>query len=173
MPSEYRPTGIFHDTLWRDGRVVLDRGWRGNLVVDRCRELLAAFLRGDKVVGIQQLLVGRGLREWDESPPDPPVRKDQRLVDPSPFAVSLLRTPISYLGVTGEPVAGPTPRLRIEVKLAAGQPPVRGSSDAYPLREFGLFGRVGRTDFMINYVRHPVIRKRATDTLVRTVELTL
>ncbi len=171
--AEYRPQGIFRDRLLRPGGSVRDLGWRHNLVVDRCRLLLAAFLRGDGALGIQSLRLGRGLAEWDQTPPPPPARGDQQLVDPTPFVVPLAAEDIVYLDVVGEPTAGPTHRLGISVTLAPGQPPPPDGETAYPLREFGLFGDLGGEDFMINYVRHPVIHKQAGDTLERTLELTL
>ncbi len=171
--AEYRPTGIFHDRLLRPGGPVRDLGWRCNLVVDRCRELLAAFLRGDSPLGIRSLRLGSGLAQWDETPPAPPARVDQQLVDPSPFVVPLAAEDIDYLDAAGEPTTGPSHRLGVSVTLDPGQPPPLPNETTFPLREFGLFGSLGGEDFMINYVRHPVIHKEAGDTLVRTLELTL
>jgi len=43
--------------------------------------------------------------------------------------------------------------------------------NTYPLREFGLFGIFAGQPFMINCVRHPVIYKDLSATLVREIKL--
>jgi hypothetical protein len=171
---EFRPRGGFYDRLLRPGAPALVPGWRSNLVVDRCRELLAAFLRGDGgALGIHALRLGRGDAAWDEGAPPPTDRGDQALVDGAPFEIALDETDFEYLDAAGNPVAGPTPRLRLTVTLDPGQPPIPGGETSYPLREFGLFARLDGEDYMINSVRHPVIHKQAEDTLERTIELAL
>ena len=107
--------------------------------------------------------------KWVVSPP--PQRSDEALVDPRPTRLPVSSEQIQYLTLTGEPSDEPTSRIQVTVTLEPGQPPVPRRRDSYPLREFGLFARMARRDFMIDCVRHPVIRKRADDTLVRTVRL--
>jgi hypothetical protein len=144
--------------------------WHSNRIVTGCRLLLAAFMRGDEPLGIQQLKVGRGLAAWDGEPPGPPPPSTQELADPEPFVVAVDPSAITYLDATGASTTGPTNRLQIEVTLAAEEPPPDDES-GFPLREFGLFGTLGGEEYMINYVRHPVINKQAGDTLTRTIRL--
>ena len=163
--------GYYRDRILAAQVREVDRGWRPNLVVDRCRVLLAAFMRGDRSTGIRFLLVGRGLPEWDETAPPPPQRSDEALLDPRPVRLPVGIEDIQYLNVAGELSAEPTARIQVSMTLEPGQPPIPARQESCPLREFGLVGRMGRQDFMIDYVRHPVIHKRADDTLVRTIRL--
>jgi hypothetical protein len=39
------------------------------------------------------------------------------------------------------------------------------------LREFGLFGQLAGSDYMLNSIRHPVIHKDGDATLIRVVRL--
>ena len=163
------PQGRYRDRLLAPGgRVLLDRGWRSNLIVDRARFLIAGFMRGDAPGGITLLRLGRGLEAWDEAPPPPPPPATQQLEDPSPFEVALAPEDIEYLDAGGNPDPGPTQRLRIVVTLGANEPP---GEDPFSLREFGLFGSFGGEPYMINYVRHGVIHKPADATLERTIQL--
>lgn len=163
--------GFYHDRWLRpDGRVV-DFGWRSNIVVDRCRFLLAAFMKNDPSNGIQVLKVGQGEENWDNDSPDPPLRTIEQLVDPSPVDVPISSSQIEYLDAAGNPTEGPTHRLRISVILGPGTPPIESGETSYPLREFGLFGQFDSQEYMIDYVRHPVIHKQVDDSLERIVHL--
>lgn len=162
------PRGAYRDRIISAGGRVEDRGWCDNLIVDRCRFLIASFLRGDRSRGIQRLLIGRGLPEWDTSPPDPAPRSTEWLVDTRPFRVRLAPEQIDYLDATGAPSTGPTNRLEVKVELGEDEPP---GEDSYPMREFGLFGQCVGEIYMINYVRHPVIHKPRTARLERTIRL--
>lgn len=164
------PKGIYHDRIITAQGRAIDFGWRSNIIVDRCRYLLAAFMKGDSPNGIQLLAVGRGLESWDQTP-EPPSRTEQQLTDREPYRIPVESSQIEYLDATGAPTAGPTHRLQVTVTLEPGTPPIEDGETTYPLREFGLFGRFGGKEYMIDYVRHPVIRKGADDTLVRTIRL--
>lgn len=167
----YDIKGIYQDHIRRADGTVQMRGWRSNVVVDQCRMLLAAFMRGQaNTFGIEQLLIGQGDPGWDSNPPAPPVRTTTALVDGSPVAVPVAAPNITYLSTAGTVVPGPTPILEITLDLGPGVPPPIGT-DPYPLREFALMGRIGTTDFMIDYVQHPVIHKAAGDALTRTIRL--
>lgn len=171
MKSETWPQGVYRDRLIRAGRVVVDAGWRSNIVVDRCRQLLAAFMKGDAAAsGIQWLAVGRGDADWDTIP-EPPGAGLEQLEDATPVTIPVAAGDLSYLDATGSVVAGPTPRVQIVVTLAPGTPPPEGGGTTYPLREFALFGEFGGEPYMIDCVRHPVVHKGAGDTLVRTIRL--
>jgi len=165
------PKGIYHDRIIRADGELIDLGWRSNIVVDRCRFLLAGFMKGDSSFGIQSIKIGRGAASWDTTSPGPPQAADTDLVDTSPETIAISGADITYLDAAGNVVAGPTHRLEITVTLPAGMPPVPMGLDDYPLREFGLFGAFGVDEYMIDYVRHPVIHKRADDTLIRTIRL--
>lgn len=168
-PQELHPKGFYRDRLTVPDGPVTDLGWRSNLIVDRGRFLLAAFMRGDGPDGIQRLLVGRGSESWDADPPPAAARSTTELTDPSPFEVALAPADIEYLDAAGEPsTTGPTNRLRLVVTLGENEPP---GDDPYPLREFGLFGTHDGDAYMINYVRHGVIHKPADATLERTIRL--
>jgi hypothetical protein len=161
------PYGYYRDRLVTARGHIVDHGWHSNLIVNRARFLIAGFMRGDGAAGIQRLLVGRGLDAWDETP-EAPSRTAHELADPSPFEVPLASAEIEYVDAAGEANAGPTNRLRLLVTLGENEP---AGEDPYPLREFGLFGEFDGEAYMINYVRHGVIRKPADATLVRTIQL--
>jgi len=165
------PQGMYQDQLIRGGRAIHDTGWRSNIVVDRCRQLLAAFMRGDSAaIGVQSIDVGRGNPMWDTTPELPSAGAVQ-LVDTAPVTIPVATTDMSYLDATGNPVPGPPHRLQIVVTLAPAMPPVPMGETSYPLREFALFGVFGGERYMIDCVHHPVVHKAAGDTLVRTIRL--
>ena len=163
--------GSYHDQIITAQGQALDLGWHSNIIVDRCRYLLAAFMKGDRAMGIRLLAVGKGIKSWDIQPPSPPLKTRQRLIDPNPFKIVIKRSQIKYLDPTGNPTNSPTNRIQIIVTIKPGVPPIEGEGDTYPLREFGLFGRFMNKDYMIDYIRHPVIHKQADDKLVRTIRL--
>lgn len=165
------PQGIYQDRLVTAQGQMIEWPWRSNLVVDRCRYLIAGFMCSDEATGIQQIQVGRGLADWDTTPPDPPARTAQQLTDPAPFVLSIESAQIEYLDAAASPTPGPTSRIQVTIRLEPGQPPIGAEETTYPLREFGLFGSFGGEGYMINYVRHPVIHKQPGDTLVRTIRL--
>ena len=165
------PEGKYCDRLIRVSGAVVECGWRSNIVVDRCRRLLAAFMKGDSAaLGIQSLAIGRGDAIWDTAlqAPTPGI---EQLVDTAPVTIPIAAADMSYLDAAGSVTAGPTQRLQITVTMAPGTPPPPASETTYPLREFALFGTFGGERYMIDYVRHPVIHKAAGDTLVRTIRL--
>jgi hypothetical protein len=159
--------GRYRDRLITAQGASSDGGWRSNLIVDRARSLIAGLMRGDAASGIQRLLIGRGLADWDTAP-EAPVRTAQQLADAVPFEVPLDAGDIEYVNAAGVVVPGPTNRLRLVITLGENEPP---GEDPYPLREFGLFGEFEGDLYMINYVRHGVIHKPADATLVRTIQL--
>lgn len=165
--------GIYRDRLIApDGRVVFDSDWKSNVIVLRCRVLLTGFMKNDATAkGIQSLKVGRGDAAWDNlvqlPKPDPNVIA--QLVDNAPFVVPLAKLKLEYLNPTTSDLSlTPTNRLQVTAVLGPGQPAV---PDPFPLREFGLFGQMTATEFMIDYVRHPVIEKDSLMTLERKLRL--
>jgi hypothetical protein len=165
------PDGKYRDRIVRARGDVVDVGWRSNVVVDRCRQLLAAMMKGDAgASGVQFLAVGRGDPAWDLASP-PALASTEQLVDPTPVMLSIAAGDMSYLDASGSPVPGPTPRLQIVVNMPPGTPAPDPGESSYPLREFALFGAFATDDYMIDYVRHPVINKGSGDSLVRTIRL--
>jgi hypothetical protein len=165
------PHGIYRDRLTGPGAWVVELGWRSNIIVERCRQLLAAFMKGDGVTGVERLRVGRGDPAWDGGPPPAAPASTRDLLDPAAFELTVSPAQIEYLDATGLPTAGPTNRIQVTLALGPGVPPPGPGETAVPLREFGLFGALAGTPFMIDYVRHPVIHKAPADTLTRTIRL--
>lgn len=167
--------GIYRDRLLDPGGApVRDSGWRKNLIVLHCRILLSAFLKNEGgALGIQSLQVGRGEAAWDTTPPaaaDPVTTN--ALVDPAPFVIPVASLVLEYLDESDSVVPGPTERVQVTATLGPNQPSPSGSPP-FPLREFGLFGVLGGTPCMIDYVRHPLIEKDGAVTLERKVRLYL
>lgn len=163
--------GMYRDILKdSDHGVIYDSGWHSNTIVDRCRILLAGFMRSDSSSGIQYLAVGRGEEAWDDDGisdiPSTTIALVNQAADPPVADLDFV-----YLNEADNAVAGPTQRIQITATLGPGYPAPLGGGTTYPLREFGLFGSFGATDFMINCIRHPVIHKGPTATLIRVVRL--
>ncbi|HKQ05861.1 MAG TPA: hypothetical protein VJ464_12065 [Blastocatellia bacterium] len=172
--AELTIKGIYRDTLIdAGGRLLSDSGWRSNLIVVRCRMLIAGFMMNEnKTFGIQQMQVGKGSAVWDTTPPVAPLPITETLVDGSPFTLTLGPSLVlQYLDEKDNVLPkGPSTRIQIVATLGPGQPPpVSGTT--YPLREFGLFGKLNDQLAMIDYIRHPVIQKDTSVTLERRVRL--
>lgn len=164
--------GIYRDVIKEPDRgVVFDSGWNNNTIVDRCRMLLAGFMRSDASSGIKHLAVGQGAEAWDDSgiPPTDPAATIALTDQAADTPITTLD--FTYLDDSDNPVSGPTQRLQVSATLDPGYPAPVGGGATYPLREFGLFGTFDSTDFMINCIRHPVIHKGPTATLIRVVRL--
>lgn len=165
--------GMYRDILQGpDGDVRHDSGWTSNTIVERCHVLLAGFMNHDLTNGIQFLAVGRGDAAWDTpaGPPPPPATATD-LVNRFPETIPFDQLDLTYLDLNNEVVAGPTNRLQITATLSEGFPTPPAGLSAFPLREFGLFGNFGGEDYMINYIRHPVIHKDTASSLIRVVRL--
>ena len=168
--------GIYRDRLLApDGAGVFDSGWRSNMIVMRCRVLIAGLLRGEETetpLGIQSLKLGRGVPSWDTSPPASPDPETMtQLVDNTPYVIPRSSLVLRYLTKSNEVSNAPTNRLEVIATLGPGEPSGQNVPSPYPLREFGLFGRLNNTDYMIDYIRHPLIEKDSAVTLERRVQL--
>jgi len=165
--------GAYHDVLHAaDGRLVWDHGWKRNTIVLNCRSLLAAFMGGTPAsLGIQGLRVGQGSDSWDLTSPPTPTPTQTALVDPNPFLVPPGSLQINFL--SGATVTNsPTNRLQIIATLGPNVPSWPDANHASGnLREFGLVGKLGGAETLINYVTHPVIVKDPASTLTRTIWL--
>ena len=165
--------GIYRDILkGENNSIIYDSGWVSNTIMDRCRMLLAGFMKNDPANGVAYLAVGQGLEEWDGKPaedyaPDPTTTTDlENRYEPAISDLELL-----YLDASDNPVVYPTRGLQITATLNPGYPTPPTSQGTYPLREFGLFGSISETDYMINCIRHPVIHKGESSTLIRVIRL--
>lgn len=164
--------GIYRDILKGKGNnTIYDSGWVSNRIVDSCRTLLAAFMKNDQPNGIQYLAVGKGLEEWDTTGAPPADSSVTQLMDPDPFTIDVENLSLVYLKENDEEVEGPTNRLQITATLGTNELPAVLPLSSYPLREFGLFGKFGGKDYMIDCIRHPVIHKDVSATLIRVVRL--
>lgn len=166
------PKGEYLDRLiHEDGRLV-DYGWRPNVIVDQCRQLLAAFLHGQTVSGIQHISLGRGDVSWDSLPYEAPVPSTSSLIDLSPhdIAVADAEMNVSYLDVAGNTTSDVHSRIEVSVTIEGDSLPI-GSGETFPLREFALYGELNSGDYMIDYVRHGVIHIGQGDVLTRRVRL--
>jgi len=165
--------GIYRDILKGDDGIIMhDSGWVSNAIVDRCRILLAGFMRNESSNGIQYLAVGEGLEQWDTTgAPAPNPGSTTDLENRFTPTIPVQDLVLAYLDPNEDEVAGPTHRLQVTATLNPGYPDPIPPGNTYPLREFGLFGQLDSTDFMIDAIRHPVIHKDASSTLIRVVRL--
>jgi hypothetical protein len=164
--------GIYRDVLTNgNGMVVHDSDWKCNAIVDRCRMLLAGFMKNDASQGIRFLAVGSGQETWDVSGAPAPGGAVTHLEHPYNPSIPVGNLELAYLDDHDNEVNSVTNRLQVTATLGPGYPAPLAPLSTYPLREFGLFGRFGATDYMIDVIRHPVIHKDAAATLVRVVRL--
>jgi len=168
--------GIYRDILkGPHGDIIYDSGWTSNAIVDRCRILMTGFMKNDPAVpieGIEYLAVGQGLKAWDTTgapAPDPAAMTD--LVNRYTPTIPLADLDLAYLDGNEFEDPGPTSRLQITATLKPDYPAPIAPLTSFPLREFGLFGRFGGNDYMIDVIRHPVIHKDKSATLIRVVRL--
>lgn len=168
--------GIYRDCLYgADGRLLYDSGWRDNKIVNSCHILLAHLMKGggnnpSKQTGIAFLQVGSGDQSWDASIP---AVDDQTAALTTPYVEKYSLDLIYLQPGSNPPIQSeqPTRCIQASVTLAPNSPSVADGQLAL-LREFGLFGRAGNTEYMIDCVRHPLIQKDSTMTLTRVIRLT-
>ena len=172
--------GIYRDILKdQNNTVIFDSGWVSNVIVNRCRILLAAFMKNDpnkQARGIQRLKIGQGEESWDNDGTPVPDASLTGLLDPAPFSIEAADLEVVYLDNNNLEGHIPNPRLQITATLGTDQPPPPSPGlSFYSLREFGLFGEYidgGEVyEYMIDCIRHPVIRKNVAATLIRVVRL--
>src|SRR3990167_4893510 len=120
--------GKYHDQLRRASGQLLDFGWRSNIVVDRCRDLLAAFLVGTPAQGIQYIALGRGDSSWDLTPPSPPVAGTTTLVDATPVIAAVTDSTVSldFVDAVGAVTATPSHRLQLTLTVTGADFPISG-----------------------------------------------
>lgn len=165
--------GIYRDRLWGPGgELVFDSQWKSNMVVLKGRQLLAGFIKNEATArGIQSMKIGRGLASWDTTPPPlADANTTTQLTDAAPFVVPAPNLNLTYLNDTDVPTLTVTNRVQITAVLGPNLPSP-ATDPPFPMREFGLFGQMNGTDFMIDYIRHPLIEKDGLVTMERKVRL--
>jgi len=165
--------GIYRDILCDlQGNIIEDRGWRSNTILDGCRMLLAGFMGNETAAGITGLGVGQGDANWDTdgtSAPNATTTTD--LINRYNPLIPFSELDVSYLDQNDQVIAGLSTRLQITATLNPGYPVPTAPATSYPLREFGLFADLDGTEVMINNIRHPVLHKEETATLIRVIRL--
>ena len=119
------------------------------------------------------------MEAWDQLSDGPPHPgpEVEALEDSDPYVLGSGTWSLEFLDSDDQHSAVPTSRVQITLTLGESQPPVPEGSTVttYPLREFGLFGVYNDGtedhDYMIDCIRHPVIHKDETATLIRRVKL--
>lgn len=105
--------GIYRDFLkGEDGAIMHDSGWVSNAIVDRCRILLAGFMKNEISNGIQYLAVGQGLEQWDTTgapAPNPATTID--LENQFTPTIPVTELDLAFLDENEAEVAGPTNRI--------------------------------------------------------------
>jgi hypothetical protein len=118
------------------------------------------------------MAVGKGDAAWDTAG-TPPSNPDTTVDLVSRYSPTLPLAPadLAYLDATDQVQQPQSPRLQVTCTLGPGYPAPLPGLTTYPLREFGLFARLGGADSMVNSIRHPVIHKDQAATLIRVVRL--
>lgn len=171
-----------------DNNIILDTGWRSNMIVHGCKLLIALMMSNKNPQGIQYIRFGAGQKVWDGlwNTNNAPYPKEDtlQLEDPTDFRKEFAKNEIQITSVneiinqdgskTYTPATGITNLLRVTVTLEPGFPKPQGTNRSYELREFGLFGQnaADGKPYMINCVRHQLIDKDVENALVREIILT-
>jgi hypothetical protein len=169
--------GILIKGMYRDilkgpgGAVILDTGWRSNTIVHGSRIMIAAMMKNDSPMGIQRLSFGQGEKAWDATPPGAAPEETDKLVSPYSDSIPVSEMIVTYLEADTPVSDKLTNCLQITATFKPGFPEPLSPLWSYPLREFGLFGSCGGVDYMINCVRHQVINKDVSATLIREIKL--
>jgi hypothetical protein len=168
-----RLSGRYQDSLFNtQGRLLWQREWCHNRILNNCDLLLAVLLKGE--AGMRGLLywaVGQGQSNWDTLLPNPQSTNTQLTHEVA--RLPLTPAQIHYLNDAGVISPTPTPRLEVRLDLEGSTLVANGFQS---LREFGLFGGNATTapnsGLMINQVIHPRIDVAPGMTLSRTLQLT-
>lgn len=163
------PEGKYRDRLNVGGKKI-DFGWRSNVVVDQCRALIAAFIRGEATFGIQHIALGVGDVNWDDVAYESPLVSTFELVDSAPQTILIAdaELQVEFIDLVGSVSLAPTNRLLVTATIEGSNLGLL-PGETFPLREFALFGRLGVDNYMIDYVRHPVMNIGIDDVLTRQV----
>ena len=167
--------GIYRDQLFdEEGTMKLDSGWNNNTIMTSFHTLLARLVRHDdgllKAQAISLIMrFGEFSNSWGSLVVEP---TDETLT--AAYTEFVLDETsglkVAYLNVDGVEQVKPSNRVQITATLGQNMP----LGAVCPLGEFAVYLRCGTpdNDHIINHVRHPVISKTATDTLIRQIRFT-
>lgn len=163
--------GQYRDIIRRNHGRIRDYGWRSNIIVDQGRVLLAAFMAGQTVTGVNRIELGRGNPDWDtqSSPLTAPSPQTDSLVDGEPVGLSIDPGNITFIDTEGNAVSEATHTVEVAVTITVDD--LSTWSEPWALREFALFGQIGDDRLMIDYVRHPALALTADGELSRRIRL--
>lgn len=176
--------GQYRDIVYRKGKVVTDKGWKSNAIVEDCGRFLAALMNKDfyeQATGVEYIALGTGSGE------NPELFKTKLSdyfiqintsanTDPLNGVWAKEIVDIKYLDEADNEVTDITNKLKISVTIEENEP----SGDTFNLKEFALVGICKdpvtnlfdtQRMFLINYVDHGVITKDNTMELSRTIKL--
>lgn len=167
---DHRPAGRYRDRLLaRDGKVVWDRPWESNLIVDQLRKLLAALVKGDpQGAPVSYWAVGSGDPAWDAgNVPSEASRRTRLQLFTETSRKPIPPGQITFVGGTF------TNQLDITVQFTTADIP--GGPATWSLREFGVFAggtATAGSGLLLNHRIHPRIDMQPGFTLERTLRLT-
>jgi len=174
--------GIYRDQLFdAEGVMKQDSGWNNNTIMTSFHTLLARLVTHDTKLFIQTpsliMRFGRFSNSWGSSLVVEPA--DEKLT--AAYTEFVLDETsglkVVYLNDNGVEQISPSNWVQITATLGPNLP----VNDVCPLGEFAVYLRWGTptannpapdNDHIINHVRHPVISKSATDTLIRQIRFT-
>lgn len=150
------------------GHVVLDSGWRCNVIARTAWPLVAALLRNDQSLrGVLFCAVGEGEEGWDDARPLAEATTTRLRAEVRRRALGA--ADFAYLDIRGRSTQQPTDRLEISARFTF--------SGRRVLREFGLFGGNATTapdsGYLVNYVIHEPVEVGPGQALTRRVRLSL
>jgi hypothetical protein len=167
-----RLTGRYRDRLIdRNGRLIDDRGWRPNLIVDQARVLIAALLKNEPAIGgLLYWAIGTGDPAWDGRLIEPDAGRST-LVDEA-ARQALAEADIRFIDMDGRPSRMPTDQLEVRAVFDGDRLAAAG---VLSLREFGVFGgdatASAATGYLLDHVIHPRIDLTTGLSLERSLRL--
>ena len=173
--------GTYRDQLFdAEGIMKYDSGWNDNTIMNSFHVLLARLVTHDADLFKDQprslvMRFGKFSNAWTSLAVAP---AEENLTDPYPdfFLQENSGLVVAYLDDNGVAQTNPSNRVQITTTLGPKMP-----ADAVcPLGEFAVYIRYGTPannpvspdDHIINHVRHYLISKAPTDTLIRQIRFT-
>lgn len=168
--------GAYRDQLFdAEGIVTYDSGWNDNTIMNSFHRLLARLVRHDDALFKTQpislvMRFGKYSHTWASPPTVAP--DDENLNEPWNFVLQEKQgLEVAYLDDNGVVQTNPSNRVQLIATLGPKMP-----EDAVcPLGEFAVYIRFGTSNdhiHIINHVRHHLISKASTDTLIRQIRFT-
>jgi len=179
--------GKYRDVLTRNGKLIVNFGWKSNEIVEDYGRFLAALMKKDfsDQVGIEFIAVSNfddftvfkekvaGYFDWLNQGNSGPLWENKKWI----WAKNIAVNDIKYLDSEEREVDSVTNRIKIDVIFERNEP----SEETFNFKEFSLLGINKNPDdgtfltdrmFFINYVNHGVITKDKNMKLSRTIKLT-